>query len=660
MAEKDPSLEEQELSRSNRRERNVSLSGLAFRIAAVASIGAVALFGVNYFSNYRQNQEEELRISEQELIRLEGEGSLYVISKPGPTEIFLGDTVAGRTTLNMDIQAGEHIVTVRREGYEPYIERVLVDSNESVWKEVNLNHKTARLKIGSNPSGATVFINGERKGTTTFENPRINTGEYDIRLVLPEHVTQETTLVVEKPFTPLLMKMESGAVRFEGRWISEDSRDEILQDRRKEAISRARIAEENQRRLVEEQRQQDISSVLENLEDRLRISGSWADLSYQNLRSVGEEYQRLVELGSSSASRIKRDIVGSFRSSLEEIASSSIEDYRVMIELNDRLARVFPEDAGINHGLIGGVIEQKIRSGIEESLSRKESKIRDLRNLSVAIGEELDEWAHRQFDYDNLLRYNSDFYNSNNDFNNLQRFSPEKVQGLRSLFERSKEEYDSAIVGSMYDVVVEHINSNFGKIFVFDTENWWLDYLRSNEWNQDSVRQGRLETDVEPALDDVSFLFACLYYLRQNYPDNLHDKDFDELGKIREVKSYLNGLRNTIPGGSVFDANDNMSPTGFLTGAIIVGTAATGGLAAIAGAPHIVGSIKENKERKEILDASPLHDYFVNNNIESEFGDDYRAWLSAIDPMRDLDYAFNNLPGYWSVLERDFSALEIR
>lgn len=91
-----------------------------------------------------------------------------------------------------------HDLVVSRSLYHDYEKTIYASSKETMTYEVNLAPAFGWLLVGSSPeSGATVLINGVRKGITPYRSDTLASGEYEVTLMreMYENVTKTVRIV---------------------------------------------------------------------------------------------------------------------------------------------------------------------------------------------------------------------------------------------------------------------------------------------------------------------------------------------------------------------------------------------------------------------------------------------------------------------------------
>ncbi|MGC9064421.1 MAG: PEGA domain-containing protein, partial [bacterium] len=130
-------------------------------------------------------------------------GSLYIDSAPRGASLYLDDSYQGETPLRIDfVPIGVHTIRLSKDGYRDYVQQVFIENNKTTTIFVNLVVETTRfrLSINSNPSGASVYIDGIYRGTTPTYN-YVSYGFHTVRLVLEGYKDYETSIRVTEDAT---------------------------------------------------------------------------------------------------------------------------------------------------------------------------------------------------------------------------------------------------------------------------------------------------------------------------------------------------------------------------------------------------------------------------------------------------------------------------
>ncbi|MFA5397341.1 MAG: PEGA domain-containing protein, partial [Methanogenium sp.] len=135
-------------------------------------------------------------------------------SAPVGAEIFLNGTTKGLTNQNLSsLETGTYNVTVVKAGYDTAVnETVSVTKGVTTPVSFALVRQTGHLQINSTPSNAEIFLNGTSYGFTNSSVPSLNTGVYNVTVMLDGYntainetvmVTNATTQLVNFILTPV-------------------------------------------------------------------------------------------------------------------------------------------------------------------------------------------------------------------------------------------------------------------------------------------------------------------------------------------------------------------------------------------------------------------------------------------------------------------------
>src|SRR5205807_1366179 len=92
-------------------------------------------------------------------------GTAFLQTAPPDSEIAIDGRPTGKTPLTVELPPGKHAVEFRRRGGAPRTLEIVVRSGQSTvgyldWAVT----RTGRLKVQSNPAGATVRVDGRDRG----------------------------------------------------------------------------------------------------------------------------------------------------------------------------------------------------------------------------------------------------------------------------------------------------------------------------------------------------------------------------------------------------------------------------------------------------------------------------------------------------------------
>lgn len=121
-------------------------------------------------------------------------GTLKIITNEPEAQVFI-DGVAVGTAQELRKPAGEYLVMVKLPGHKDFTQKVKVEPGQQAVVTADLK-AVGKLRILSNPAGATVMINGFVAGKTPFET-EVETGDTILRLELPGFNAYEETIRVD-------------------------------------------------------------------------------------------------------------------------------------------------------------------------------------------------------------------------------------------------------------------------------------------------------------------------------------------------------------------------------------------------------------------------------------------------------------------------------
>jgi serine/threonine protein kinase len=155
---------------------------------------AVTIFAATLYRNYQNNRGAPRH-----------HGILYAASEPSGAELYLDKSdTALMTPVKIDsLVAGEHMLQIKKKGYQPYNQSVEVKAGDSISVNALLVKETAAktygsLELNSKPAGAQVMIDGidtELKTPCIIE--KLSSGRHAISILKSGYRTGELTRNVE-------------------------------------------------------------------------------------------------------------------------------------------------------------------------------------------------------------------------------------------------------------------------------------------------------------------------------------------------------------------------------------------------------------------------------------------------------------------------------
>ncbi|MCQ2315583.1 MAG: SUMF1/EgtB/PvdO family nonheme iron enzyme [Bacteroidales bacterium] len=113
-------------------------------------------------------------------------GYITVKSTPSGAEVYIDKKKAGTTPYLMEkIKRGQHVVEIRKEGYEPFANMLTIKAGEMNSQYENVVLEAVRVATGtivleSNPSGAVITIDGRQYGQTPKTLTEFPVGTYTV------------------------------------------------------------------------------------------------------------------------------------------------------------------------------------------------------------------------------------------------------------------------------------------------------------------------------------------------------------------------------------------------------------------------------------------------------------------------------------------------
>jgi hypothetical protein len=123
---------------------------------------------------------------------------------PEGAAVFFDSEQMGTTPITLtEVPLGKHMLAMKLDGYPDFSGVITTDASEPA--EVFHDFVAAKealipkgsLSIDSDPAGASVYINGEKKGATPLDISALQAAEYTIKLELNEYETLEKKVLVK-------------------------------------------------------------------------------------------------------------------------------------------------------------------------------------------------------------------------------------------------------------------------------------------------------------------------------------------------------------------------------------------------------------------------------------------------------------------------------
>lgn len=126
-------------------------------------------------------------------------GVVIIRSKPSGAMVYLDAEPVGRTpTAYYEVSEGEHALTFVLEGYQTTHTPLTIKAGEVKEIEEILLMRTGDVEISSNPSGATLYVDGKKVGVTPQKLEGVLVGIHEIRLEFEGYAPLRATITVDE------------------------------------------------------------------------------------------------------------------------------------------------------------------------------------------------------------------------------------------------------------------------------------------------------------------------------------------------------------------------------------------------------------------------------------------------------------------------------
>lgn len=125
-------------------------------------------------------------------------GYFQVESSPQGAEVWVDGKLEGTTPLTRkQIGSGQHKLSIRLSDYHEHNETFTINDGEAKTFNIKLKEAFGSLIINSDPTDASLFIDGKEVGKTPFSLQRFPSGNYELRLVKDLHVDTRDRIEVK-------------------------------------------------------------------------------------------------------------------------------------------------------------------------------------------------------------------------------------------------------------------------------------------------------------------------------------------------------------------------------------------------------------------------------------------------------------------------------
>src|SRR5262249_23233293 len=135
---------------------------------------------------------------------------LHITTRPAGADVFInGDKQSGQTPLTIPLAANAYNLVLRKQGYEPYSQSIILKENAQTRVGLDLKEKggdVAWAQVVTNPVGAEIFVDGIPTGKQSPARVEISAGIHTITLKMngyqmskrPVQVTEGSTVNIEE------------------------------------------------------------------------------------------------------------------------------------------------------------------------------------------------------------------------------------------------------------------------------------------------------------------------------------------------------------------------------------------------------------------------------------------------------------------------------
>lgn len=122
--------------------------------------------------------------------------TLTIKCDPAGAAVYIDDSLKGTAPLSITgIAPGNHMLTLKKKGFFLKKAEVTVDSTTA--KELSfVLLQPGFLKVETMPSGADLWIDDKKEGTTPYETDRIKPGDHTVKVVLNKYAPQERPITI--------------------------------------------------------------------------------------------------------------------------------------------------------------------------------------------------------------------------------------------------------------------------------------------------------------------------------------------------------------------------------------------------------------------------------------------------------------------------------
>ena len=183
-----PSAAQKPASEPKQPKEKKSSKGLWIVILLLLVIGgaAVGFMLLGGSSDVKKDSAKDSSVQQQQIVPAESvveqTAELVIKGAPDGANVYVDGKYFDKTPLKgATISIGEHAIKVVKEGYETY-EKTHTFNSQSTAIDVNIKKSTALLNLSTNPTGASVYVDGSYIGTSYISDYKVEQGSHKIKI----------------------------------------------------------------------------------------------------------------------------------------------------------------------------------------------------------------------------------------------------------------------------------------------------------------------------------------------------------------------------------------------------------------------------------------------------------------------------------------------
>jgi len=126
-------------------------------------------------------------------------GQLMITSEPSNADVIIDGVELGTTPMQLDtLASGSHVITIQLNHYHESVDQIRINDGDELTRHYDLKGNFGLLSVLTDPSQATVYINGKEIDTLNapIEDMMLDPGEYSIRIEKEDYETYETNIMI--------------------------------------------------------------------------------------------------------------------------------------------------------------------------------------------------------------------------------------------------------------------------------------------------------------------------------------------------------------------------------------------------------------------------------------------------------------------------------